>query len=256
MSKRGTAEGFIPLEPCDLKLLAKVILIYPWSPGVFKDNYRNKDNFIYSDFIGFDVDNTEDEYTLEQAIEDWSDSECVIALSKSHQKEKVTGNQIYPARDRFRIVTRWINRIDSLDVYYYNMQQILKYNSHFDQVCVDPSRMFYPCTKIVYENYEGIRQPVQPLPPKPLGTVIKKYMAERSTSIKPNVLNFIKHGKVFGGSRNISVYVSTLELLNYGMDSQKVLELLQNSPFDRREFSEQELRDTFVSASKRYLSQK
>lgn len=246
------ASDFVPLRPCDIKLLGAIACRYTWSPIVFKDNYRNKINFLYSDFVGFDVDNTEGEpYPLGQAMVDWMDSEVIIATTKSHQLPK----NDYPPADRFRIITRWARRIESLEEYEYNMRRIIKHNEQFDGSCVDGARPFYPCTRIVFANFKGFPQPVHQVirETKSMADIAYDYMRAKSNRIPHHVDMFIKKGIVFGEGRNISVYVSALELLRAGTEPEKVLELLRLSPFDRAEFSDHELESTYVSALKRYV---
>lgn len=250
------ASDFVPLNPCDIKLLGAIACRYTWSPIVFANNHRLQANFLYSDFTAFDVDNNgQEQYPLGQAMVDWMDSEVIIATTKSHQLPKHTANCTYPPADRFRIITRWARRIETLEEYRYNMQKIVKHNEHFDGSCVDGARPFYPCTRIVYANFKGFPQPVHQVikEKKSLADIAYDYMRAKSNKIPGHVDTFIKKGIVFGEGRNISVYVSTLELLNAGTPPEKVLELLRQSPFDRAEFSDHELESTYVSALKRYV---
>lgn len=250
------ANDFEPIEPCDLRLLGAIACRYTWSPIVFQENYRLKKNFKYSAFTGFDVDNTESEiYTVEQAIEDWCDSAVVIAATRSHMKVKVSGGIEHPPAPRFRIITEWERVITSLDEYEYNMRRIVQNSEPFDGSCVDGARPFYPCTKILYANFAGFKQPVKIVekPALSLAEAVNLYFKAKTNRIPQHVDNFIKKGIPFGNSRNISIYVSTLELLNAGTPSQKVLEILKDSPFDRAEFSDHELESTYASALKRFV---
>jgi hypothetical protein len=250
------ANDFEPIEPCDLKLLGALACRYTWSPIVFQDNYRAKKNFRYSAFTGFDVDNTETEiYTVEQAIEDWCDSAVIIASTRSHMKPKVSGGVEHPPAPRFRIITPWERVITSLDEYEYNMRRIVQNSEPFDGSCVDGARPFYPCTKILYANFDGFKQPVTPYekPTVSLQDAVKLYVNNKSNKIRYKVDNFIKNGIPFDGGRNDSVYQSTLELLDKGTPAKKVLELLRESPFDRREFSDHELERTYRSAVNRFV---
>ena len=253
------ANDFEPIEPCDLRLLGAIACRYTWSPIVFQDNYRAKKNFKYSAFTGFDVDNTEGEiYTVEQAIEDWCDSAVIIASTRSHMKPKVSGGVEHPPAPRFRIITQWETVITSLDEYEYNMRRIVQNSEPFDGSCVDGARPFYPCTKILYANFDGFKQPV--LKYEHSKTQIVKQLKKSLVVNKPNrvpfhVNDFIEKGIVFGRGRNISVYVTTLELLRCGIDLEKVVALIEKSPFDRASFSHEEMIRTIESAAKAYLAE-
>lgn len=247
------ASDFVPLNPCDIKLLGAIACRYTWSPIVFKDHYRNKINFLYSDFTAFDVDNNgHEQYPLGQAMVDWMDSEVIIATTKSHQLPK----NDYPPADRFRIITRWARRIESLEEYEYNMRRIVKHNEHFDGSCVDGARPFYPCTRIVYANFKGYPQPVHQIIkneiPKEQSDHIKAFRASINPNIPQHIKNFLNDGIHFKGSRNYSVYMSTLTLLEKGMDLEKIVALLEKSPFDRRDFSTSELITAINSAVKKF----
>lgn len=256
----GGSNVFEPIDPCDLKLLAKVVQIYMWSPGVFKDNQRRNANFLYSDFIGFDVDNkpSDEFYSLEQAVNDWQDSECIIATTRNHLKTKTTNSEILPAAPRFRIITRWEQRITDPNVFTHTVESFLKANPQYDSICKDPARMFYPCNEVVFANFDGYRQPVKELPKReihPVDEAIRQYILKPHV-IEPHVMNFIKKGAVFGGGRNISVYIATLSMLRANYDPQKVLDLLQKSPFDRRDFTNDELHRAFNNGLLTFANEK
>jgi len=170
-------------------------------------------------------------------------------------EEKFTKDTVYPPQDRFRIITQWERRIETIEEYEYNVTRILKINEAFDSICKDATRAFYPCQKIVFANFDGFKQPVKAVE-KPSVTIqdaMRLYVKHKGNRIPNHVDNFIKKGITFGHGRNISIYVSTLELLNVGTPAQKVLELLRNSPFDRAEFSDHELETTYTSALKRFV---
>lgn len=258
----GGSNKFEPIEPCDLKLLAKVIRKFMWSPGVFRDNQRCNANFLYSDFIGFDVDNDpkHEFYSLEQAINDWQDSECIIALTRNHMKPKIKTNRELPAVPRFRIITRWDSRITDAETFTYTVERFLKAHGQYDSTCKDAARMFYPCSEIVFENYDGYRQEVRQLPPKSpiistIDSAITQYIVQ-PTRIDKHVQEFLKKGKIFGGGRNIAVYISTLNLFRANVAPEKALDLIEQSPFDRDDFSQTELRRTYKNALMAFLGEK
>lgn len=251
----GGSKDFEPLDPCDLKLLGKVIQRYMWSPGVFANNHRSTANFLYSDFIGFDCDNNDGEiYSLEEAINNWQDSECIIATTRNHMKEKASDSAVHPAVPRFRVITRWESRITDAKVYQHTVRSYLKNNTQYDRACSDPARMFYPCTKIVFSNYDGYRQPVLDVP-----QVMKDHRLQQLLTAKQGIdatiVKFLKMGKIFGGGRNISVYVSTLTMLRSGYSAEKVLELIEKSPFSREHFSEIELMRAYNNGLQAFLNE-
>ena len=245
------AKHFETLHNCDLRYLGAIATKYTWCCAALANNHRLKSNFLYSDFVGFDVDNTEGEpYTLKQAIEDWSDSMCVIATTRSHQKPKAKKEGTYPIADRFRIITQWERRIETIEEFEYNVRTILKHNEPFDPVCVDAARCFYPSSKIVFANFDGIKQPVKKMPviSEEQKRAIQVHRRMTRKPIPSHVDDFLNKGIAFGSSRNLSVYITTLKLLENCMHQEKVLELLLASPFDKRDFPTQELYSAFNSA--------
>lgn len=249
------AKGFKNIEFVDLRYLGALVTKYTWIPAALTEPYRKKANFLWSEFVGFDVDNTHGEpYTLEQAISDWSDSACVIGVTRSHQKEKVTEGAVYPAADRFRIITQWETRIESISEYEYNTKLIVKNNEPFDKACVDATHAFYPCAKIVFANFDGFKQPVAKKPEitKEQADYAAVFKDVKNNGIPPHITKFLEKGIVFAGSRNKSVYVTSLTLLENGMDEKKILALLEKSPFSRQDFSESELISTINSAVKSF----
>lgn len=258
----GGSNKFEAIEPCDLKLLAKVIRKYMWSPGVFRDSHRCNANFLYSDFIGLDVDNDPEDafYSLEDAINDWQDSECIIALTRNHMKPKLKKNRELPAVPRFRIITRWERRITDAETFTYTVQRFLNANSQYDSICKDAARMFYPCSQLVFENYDGYRQEVRQLPPKTpmISTIdgaVRQYIV-KPRLIEKHVQDFLNQGKIFGGGRNIAVYITTLSLLRANVDPEKVLDAIEQSPFDRCDFSHYELLRTYNNGLTAFLGEK
>jgi hypothetical protein len=247
-----SAHGFYPL-PSDLKLLGAVILQRTWSPIVFKDNYRAKKNFLYSDFVGFDIDNVEGEpYLIKQAIRDFCDCELIIATTRSHQKEKVSGDSVSPPTDRYRMIMRWAQRIEDVGLFEYNVKKILDANPAFDKSAKDGARLFFPSKEIVFSQFEGERLEVLDLPPESAVVGVSDVILPVAT-LAPHVEAFLQKGIVFGGSRNMSVYTATCELLRAQVKPQEILSIIKKSPFEKRGFTESELKRTVKNAITRFI---
>lgn len=246
-----SAKGFYPL-PSDMKLLGAVILKKTWSPIVFKENYRARKNFLYSDFVGFDVDNVEGEpYLIKEAIRDFCDCEVIIATTRSHQKEKISGDIISPPTDRFRIILRWSKRILKLALFEYNVTKLVKANPAFDKAAKDGARMFFPCQEIVFAQFEGETLEVLDLPQESAVEVNDVILPV--ATLAPHVEAFLQKGIVFGGSRNMAVYTTTCELLRAQVKPQEILAIIKKSPFEKRGFTESELTRTVKNAVTRFL---
>ena len=92
---------FKPVEINSLRELVDKATAHNYSMGVFKDNYRNKKNFQEAHCIAIDVDNDgpNDNYTIDQAVEKFSQYKHIIMPSKSHRIKK-NGK----VADRFRVI--------------------------------------------------------------------------------------------------------------------------------------------------------
>lgn len=246
------SKPFTPMLVQDLKHIGIVGLKYTWSHGVFKNDHRKTENFLWSKFVVFDVDNKGEEiYTLEQAISDWCDSQCIIVASRNHQKEK----NGYPPQDRFRIITEWEEVITDADTFKYSYGLACKANPAFDTSCKDCTHMFFPHRAVLFENYEGFKQPVRKPEPeaKSISQAARQLFYKKSNKIPLKVEQFLKKGIIWDKGRNHCVYSSTLTLLEVGTPPEKVLELLEKSPFDRQEFSTHELMKAYTNALKKFV---
>jgi len=107
------------------------------SAGFFKDGEAKNDNWLGQCFLILDVD---DGLTLEDAKEYFNGYECIIATTRSHQKEK-NGKVC----DRFRVLLPTAEPIEcDKDTYAEAMQYLLKNEFFFaDPACKDVSRIFF-----------------------------------------------------------------------------------------------------------------
>ena len=124
----------IPFEKiCDL-----VKSKFNYSAGLFKDNYRNSDNYMnFSDLIILDID---DGLTIDEAKKVFMQFDYIIATTKSHQKEK--NNKVC---DRFRVILPTDKSIHLNKLEYSKMMEEVYQDYPFvDTVCKDASRFYFP----------------------------------------------------------------------------------------------------------------
>jgi hypothetical protein len=248
---KNMPKGFIPYEYKTVGDLARVICHYTWSPIIFKDNYRASANFQFADLAAFDFDNDQGQgYTINQAKNEFGDLKIVIGTTRSHQLEK---NGKSP-QDRFRVIARFESRITCPLDYVATMQYYSGLFEACDQATNDTGRQFFPCREIVHCG-DGELLPVIKAPPMD-PELINRALAYRNyksqSSLIPRHINdFIEHGKVFGGSRNSSVYISSLYLIQKGFSQEEIFKMIIESPFDRRDFCDKEIIAAIKSASKK-----
>lgn len=151
-SPQDSNVAFEPREITSLEDFINVAQNHWYSTGVFKNNYRNKTNFIQAQSIGLDIDGG---MTLVEAQEKFKDYKHLIMPSKSHQREK---NGI--VCDRFRVILFLENTIDNQQDYYATWYALKAFCPAIDKACKDPSRFYYPSTSVVSRNDQGKTWPI------------------------------------------------------------------------------------------------
>ncbi len=128
--------NFISSEVYSIDELAEAILKTPYSLGTFKNNYRNKENFIQTRSIGLDFD---EGLTLEKATELFKEYAHIIAPTRSHRVEK---NGV--VQDRFRVVLFLQYPITDNETFEATWFSLANKWPNLDKACKDASRFFYP----------------------------------------------------------------------------------------------------------------
>lgn len=239
-------EGFSPQTYNNAQELWNLISVYTYSPIIYKNNYRVGDDFQYSDLCVLDIDNDKDIYTLEECKRDFGDCTILVGSTRSHMKDK--HGVIAP---RFRIIIPWETRITCPHVYKESMKYAFDLCEGADKATKDLARMFYPCNELLFASGPGERMPVMKVKPEAIQHYNTKSVRLSSEPLPPHIQDFLKLGKVFGGSRNRSVYTTARCLLEKGFTFPEVESEIAKSPFDRREFSYNEIKTAIRSAEKK-----
>jgi hypothetical protein len=228
----------------DMDHLGRVITHAVWSPIIFSGSYRNKAAYQSSDWFGLDFDGG---YTLDQALNDWCDTVCIIGTTRSHQKQK----DEQPPCDRFRIVGRFERTITSCDEYEHNMRKLVE-RYEADGACVDGARLFYPCTEIVGGCDDGFLQPVEEAPANAPAKLAEARIARQvATGIVPNDAMYFLKCKITTGNRNKAMYKAAKDLFRCGKPLDEVIHLIEASPTYRdclTPLLAKEIQDTVISA--------
>lgn len=139
--------------------LSLLIHEHDWSPAIFKQNYRNNENFEQTEIFVLDVD---DGLSLSDARTLFAPYAHIIATTRNHQKEK-DGK---PACDRYRVILRLSTPIKDRDTFYATFFDLFAAYPFIDDKCKDPARFFYKCTDVFIEvQNEGAH--ITPSTPKP-----------------------------------------------------------------------------------------
>lgn len=133
-----------------------------WSPILWKDDTRARENFLSCKYAALDFD--DGTWTLETA-EAWCKAQgysAIIGTSKSHQLQKITPKGVVrPAVDRFRLVIPFDTVITDKATYEFNMRRLVELTP-CDPSCTDAARYFFPCKEIVFSQFGVKSLPVHP----------------------------------------------------------------------------------------------
>jgi hypothetical protein len=214
----------------------EIITSFVWSPIIWKDGRRKKENFLTCNYMALDFD--DGEMTLGGA-ESWCRDRgfaFIIGTSKSHQKEKVckSGKRL-PAVDRFRLVIPFAETIRNKDEYEYNMLLATE-TLPCDPKCKDAGRYFFPC-KTITSVSQGNGYPVFELPKghakaaKESAALDAEKKAERKKSgtLPIWVITALRCGAQ-PGERNNTCYAVARELTDLGFSQSEIKNLLAASP--------------------------
>lgn len=112
-----------------------------YSAGTFRDGIRDNDHYERDqDLLMFDID---EDMTLAQAQSFFKDFKCIIATTKSHQREKHPGTgDIW---DRFRVIMVPDSKIELDPIAYsqFMLNAMDMMGLPADRSCQDPARFFY-----------------------------------------------------------------------------------------------------------------
>jgi len=148
-----TFNGQCPIE------IEPFLLKGGWSGIVWEPGIRLKENFKFSDWCVLDFENPK--MPLAQALETFKGYTHAIGTTRKHQKPDSEG----AVMDRFRVAIPWRERIDSLELYEFNMKRLQKrYGA--DPAPTSGGSFFFRCTEIVSIQPEGQYMIAENLPPK------------------------------------------------------------------------------------------
>ena len=127
--------------------LPSIITSSPWSPGTFNEMHRTKETFQQMELFVADIDKG---CTIEDAKRLFANYKCIIATTKSHQKEKVKkSGKKEPPCDRFRVVVPLTEPILSDKDFKATWGEVQKLCGSMDKACKDSSRFYWPCVEVV-----------------------------------------------------------------------------------------------------------
>jgi len=205
--------SFVPFEVASIQEMADAILETAWSPGVFKDGHRNRDNFISSQIIALDIDSG---MTLAEGIEKFSKFKHIIGTTRNHRQDKHG-----LVADRFRVVLFTEEQLNGSEYEATTRAFINQYKT--DPQCKDASRLFYACNSIASINVDGAYiEKVVSLPP-PIQETIEPLSLEQRGKLARNTLEFLTMG-ASPGMWNITLYKAARDFHQNGYSEDEFIE--------------------------------
>ena len=156
-----------------------------WSPGVFEENVRKNSKFIKAHVLSFDVDGDLPLETAKKRL-DGNNYAYSITLSKSHQKEKVSGRHIIPACDRFRITIPLAEPIFDKKQFVSTWRETAEtLFPESDAQCKDPARFFFKSGSNGEDKFVETGKLIVPVE-----KVSRSEYHDKATPTRPYVSNF------------------------------------------------------------------
>lgn len=212
--------GFQTVDTNDPTRVAQGLTKFVCAPGVFREGYRCKKNFMFADWIGLDFD--EGDMTLSQAVENvFCDMTHVIGITMSHQTEPEW-------RDKFRVMIPLDRRIEDIRLYEHQLKLAGK-KYPLDTKCLEGARFFYPCREIISLNPDGYTWEIDDdLPPAP------DYAARNAARVKhgttPPWVYSALSTKWMDRTKNDTCYKLGAALGILGYSPEEITEMILKSP--------------------------
>lgn len=196
-----------------------------WSPIVWRGDYRKRANFEYSDYCALDFEN--ELVGIDEVARAFADSWHIIGTTRNHRLQK--GDEC--PRDRFRLITKWSERITSLELYEANVKRLArKYGA--DLAATDGAKRFLPSKYYSHLFGEDLYpEPVLPPEPKVYAFVSVEYEARyhKRGKLTPQTDRALRK-IISSGTRNITFFLAACELARANFSMELAAEMIMKSP--------------------------
>lgn len=205
----------------------------------FKNDYRNKDNFLESDTNEQDVDNDHSEnsaewYTKEDLHRIFADVPHIIVESRHHMQWKGK----YSPRPRYHIIFLAMKKT-SADEYTAFNQRLQKLFPFFDEQSLDAGRFFFAVEEVVADFYPG--------------TITLDEFIENLESEEDFDAHLEKDKTIHEGSRNKTMFTYAVCILKkYGDTDETYQKFLERADECETALPDAELNTIWRSANKYY----
>lgn len=205
----------------DTASIDKTVENHSWSPGIFKNNKRNIENFIEANIIALDIDEKLSLVDAEDRLKVLN-YEASISLSKSHQKDK---NGI--KCDRFRIIF-FINKTITCPLQYdATWSHLYSLFPEADPQTKDCARFYFPSK--FYKRFEGTKLAVKEPEKKEITPLFKTSNAPKKVILGKHSLHFLLNAQSgLNGSFNASLNKAVYEMGRSGLPRDLTLHLIES----------------------------
>ncbi len=135
--------------------IANKICSQNWSPSIYRNKSRKKENFRRTELLALDVD---EGCSLERAKDLFKDYSHVIATTKSHRKTKASSAV---SCDRFRVLITLSKPVTSEAEYNFVWGNAYKMWPFVDRAAKDTARFYFKSQEVVICQSEGKPFPVE-----------------------------------------------------------------------------------------------
>lgn len=250
----------VPCDPTDavqgehylqLDVLSHVIKTYAFSPCVWQDGVRARDNFLFCKLCVLDVDIG---MSVESAIEIFKKHWCIIAASRNHKKIK-DGRWA----ERFRVILMFDDFIIEREHFEYNMQYYTRYFDT-DIKAKDAARFYFPCTEILYAGAGEpgfVHLPTLSVPKNERAAAREKRETEINKIIgSKQPTNYMREFDTTGayteGGRNDRIYKQAMHMTLKDFDLEAIIEYCRN----KTNLTDKEVKATCQSAYNTFIRYK
>ncbi|HEY5688545.1 MAG TPA: DUF5906 domain-containing protein [Yeosuana sp.] len=201
-----------------------------WSPATFKDNSRNKENFLGTYVIGLDFDGGVSSANIIHKLSTLGFSYSITA-SKSHNKEKNGA-----VEERFRVVIPLTRQITNPEEYAATWQFVNSMFPECDQACKNVDRYYAASPgSIALETNGAHLNPVAATTPIRGHITPQKNSKSRTGILHKDVIYFIENAGSLNGKFNTSLNKAAFMLARGGVSEEVarvILESVSPNAFD------------------------
>ena len=231
---------FKHLNVISLAHLSAAVTQYVWSPATYRGGRRHGNNFEQCELAVLDFDQGRPTLADMRIRLERLNVIHILSTTKSHQKQKQSGQHLLPAVDRYRVILPLAGPFNrEPERFKWQMRQI--HRGEFkgcDRACKDAARFYWPSVEIVScidtgNYFEIIDAPTVETIAAGFEKSKCRLESMRDIGIMPRWLRlFLAHG-IGVGERRPMIFKSAATMARLGYKDLDIQSILCNVPIDR-----------------------